>query len=512
MALVLNGVMSDARVLKEARSLSAAGYVVEVVGIKNTPDILFHRDGDVLVTLLPTCIHATSFAALNDFVRVFLVGGILAVILAIIYWFAPATFQWPATWFSFFSLEITPLTAGIGLGAAALAILLALKYFTALKTGTRHFGRTITYFIKHYWGATKKHDFDLSRDGVGSGRHSRWHLYRGLLNYDTRGWIWRLHGIQRAMYLYAQDRQIDIIHCHDVTTLPVGLALKRRKPGLKLVYDSHELFSAVVADKPQRHAWVKRLESRAAKDIDAAITVNDHIAQTLSQYYPNLPRPTVVCNATLKPEAPVQYDGRLHKAAEVPANARILLYQGGFAPHRGLSELVRAAPLLAEPWVLVMMGSGTYGKSLQNLIKGSGTDKVRFLDAVPQAELPSWTAGAALGAIPYEPVSLNHVFCSPNKLWEYPRSGVPILCSDAPEMTKRVTQYRIGWIIPSHDLTPIGIARIVNSLTPEQLAEAARNCQTFIEADNWSIYEARLLKVYSSLSAREVPRQAHLEK
>ena len=124
---------------------------------------------------------------------------------------------------------------------------------------------------------------------------------------------------------------------------------------------------------------------------------------------------------------------------------------------------------------------------------------IRFVPPVPQEDLAQWTAGATLGVIPYEPVSLNHIYCSPNKLWEYPRSGVPILCSDAPEMTRRVREYGIGWVIPRDQLTPHGIARMVANLSDEELARAKLACAAFIEKDNWSVYEKRLLEVYSRL-------------
>jgi hypothetical protein len=79
------------------------------------------------------------------------------------------------------------------------------------------------------------------------------------------------------------------------------------------------------------------------------------------------------------------------------------------------------------------------------------------------------------------PVSLNHIYCSPNKLWEFPRSGVPILCSDGPEMTKRVEEHGIGWVIPKDQPTPLGIVGIIASLGEDELARAKAACAVFIE-------------------------------
>jgi glycosyltransferase involved in cell wall biosynthesis len=147
------------------------------------------------------------------------------------------------------------------------------------------------------------------------------------------------------------------------------------------------------------------------------------------------------------------------------------------------------------------MGWGNFENDIRKLAELADPtgEMIRFVPPVPQEELAYWTAGATLGVIPYEPVSLNHIYCSPNKLWEYPRSGVPILCSDAPEMTKRVIEHGIGWVIPRDQLTPQGIARIVAGLSDEALARARAACAAFIAKDNWGVYEKRLLEVYARL-------------
>ena len=39
----------------------------------------------------------------------------------------------------------------------------------------------------------------------------------------------------------ASKMKIDVVHCHDLDTLPAGVKLKRSK-GTRLIYDSHEVF------------------------------------------------------------------------------------------------------------------------------------------------------------------------------------------------------------------------------------------------------------------------------
>src|SRR5690606_4955224 len=117
---------------------------------------------------------------------------------------------------------------------------------------------------------------------------------------------------------------------------------------------------------------------------------------------------------------------------------------------------------------------------------------------VPQSELVYWTAGGTVGLIPYENIGLNHLYCTPNKLWEYPAAGVPILCSPLVEMSKTVRVGNVGWLLPN-SAEPVLVAQIINDLTASQLDEAVRACAKFIEIDNWSVYGDRIIKLYTEI-------------
>ena len=71
-------------------------------------------------------------------------------------------------------------------------------------------------------------------------------------------------------------------------------------------------------------------------------------------------------------------------------------------------------------------------------------DRVVFLPGVPNSDLKYWTAGATLGVILYENTCLKHLFCTPNKLWEHPAAGVPILATDLKEIAKMVSDHGTG--------------------------------------------------------------------
>jgi glycosyltransferase involved in cell wall biosynthesis len=177
----------------------------------------------------------------------------------------------------------------------------------------------------------------------------------------------------------------------------------------------------------------------------------------------------------------------------------ILLYQGGFAKHRGLDILIEAGSMLPQNWILVLMGWGSYEEHLRKLANDldSLPQKIYFLPKVPQEELLNWTASATLGIIPYENVCMNHWYCTPNKLWEYPKALVPFLASPFPEMKKIVESGDIGWLL-NDPITPEKIVQLIESINEEELIKKKENCKKFISNDNWNVYAKRLTKLYSS--------------
>ncbi len=304
--------------------------------------------------------------------------------------------------------------------------------------------------------------------------------------------------IQRVL---AEERP-SIVHAHDLTALPVS-AKYAGKAGIKLVFDAHEIYDHLAQAEDDMAELNSLLLKKYARSVHRFITINDSIARYYRKNYPSLPPAVVVKNAA-KPAEPVDYDGRLHDVAGLPRDRRIVIYQGGYAAKRGLIQLLMSAEYLNPEWTLVYMGWGRLEDELLRVADAlklknpAFGEKVRFVPRVKQDELPYWTAGATIGAIPYENTGLNHWFCNPNKLWEYPNAGVPIIASPFPEMSAIINSYELGWYLPD-PLNPKAIADVINGLTDEQIATASANCRKFMESDNWGVYAKRLAVLYGEM-------------
>jgi glycosyltransferase involved in cell wall biosynthesis len=299
-----------------------------------------------------------------------------------------------------------------------------------------------------------------------------------------------------------EEEAPQIIHAHDVTSLAV-CADVRRSSGCRLIFDAHEVYDHLAQTEEELAEINAKVMRKYADRVDALITINESIAGYYRNHYRGLPRATIVKNAAPRTDT-FQYDGRLHETAKLPREQSILIYQGGYAPKRGLLQLLLAAEYLEPRWALVFMGWGRLEPELRRTADALCTrvtslaERIRFIPKVPQRELPYWTAGATLGAIPYENAGLNHWFCTPNKLWEYPNAGVPIIASPFPELQRIIEPNSIGWFLPD-PLTPKEIGKAVNALTPEMLAYAKAACSEFIARDNWSVYRERLQQAYRGL-------------
>jgi glycosyltransferase involved in cell wall biosynthesis len=307
---------------------------------------------------------------------------------------------------------------------------------------------------------------------------------------------------EKQIYQLLEEEAPSIVHAHDLSALPVAVKYAKAY-GAKLVFDAHEIYDHLAQSEDELSELNGKILKKHSEDVDLFITINDSIAQYYFKTYRRLPRAVVIKNATKIAEEFV-YDGRLHEAAGLERDTRILIYQGGFALKRGLIQLLLAVEYLDPGWSLVFMGWGKLEEEIRRVadslkMKNPDLDlRIRFVPKVKQSDLPYWTAGASLGAIPYENTGLNHWYCNPNKLWEYPNAGVPIIASPFPELRRIIEANEIGWFLPD-PLTPRDIAAAINRITPEELTIAARNCRSFIQRDNWEVYADRLKVAYAGI-------------
>jgi glycosyltransferase involved in cell wall biosynthesis len=326
----------------------------------------------------------------------------------------------------------------------------------------------------------------------------------------TTDWLvrWRFALLGWAAHAAAAAPAADAYHGHDLTGLEAaGRAWKRH--GGALVYDSHEIVleSGSNATRP---SWAKailaRSERRWARSASALVTVNESLAAELAQrLHPR--RTVVVHNTPDRWDPPAQRPDLIRDQLGIPRDAQIALYHGGFSAHRGLEELAES---LLEPGMdnvhAVYLGYGSIRAALEALVaERRFGGRAHVLEAVPPSELLPWVASADVGVMAIQPSTLNHRLSTPNKLFESLAAGLPVVVSDFDEMRAIVLDDPagpLGAVCDPND--PASIARAIRSILerPPEDREAlrARCLVAAHERWNWTTEVDRLLALYRDLA------------
>lgn len=538
--VVINSVSHDARVLKEAEAIREAGFEVVILGIQDANNNIPIQIMDNGIVIRRAAWQAAAFRPyLSElFGKIAIAIGVAMGLILL------GRYLLYADWEFIFSTESWILTGANTLKLIGLLLVLSALFFFLYRYFLEHLSK-----LKRHRSLKKREEDELLKfaaifrqrkvqEGSMAQLDDDESLSPGLLVTDEtsvskankskaqgdilaikvprpfmRGLIKAFNPsqIRRWAVIFAREyciRKIleeerpNIVHAHDLSALPLA-SKYARKEGVKLIFDAHEIYDHLAQTDDDMAELNGLLLNKYAPSVDCFITINDSIANYYRTNYPKLPRGIVIKNAA-KPAEQVAYDSRLHEAAGLPRDRKIIIYQGGYAAKRGLIQLLMAGEYLNSEWSLVYMGWGSLEDELHRvadalILKNPAiAEKIRFVPKVKQDELPYWTAGATLGAIPYENTGLNHWFCNPNKLWEYPNAGVPIIASPFPEMSSIIDKYELGWYLPD-PLNPKAIAEVINQLTEDQIRTASDNCFRFMNEDNWSVYAKRLKALYGEI-------------
>jgi len=252
----------------------------------------------------------------------------------------------------------------------------------------------------------------------------------------------------------------DVYHAHDLNTLLMAWTASRLRR-VPLIYDTHEVETARAGTKLRW--WACFLERALIHRADRVICTNQTRAAYTQRRY-GIPPPTILRNLPAYIEPPPSK--LIHERLHLPSEAKVVLYQGGIQPERGLEQLLSAAPLI-QGGLVVLVGSGRLKPALQQQARAQGLqDRVFFHDAVPVDELPRWTASAYLGLQILQNTCFNHYSSLSNKLLEYLMAGIPVIASDLPEMRRVIEDTGAGLLIDSSD--PRQIADAANRLLADE--------------------------------------------
>jgi len=239
-----------------------------------------------------------------------------------------------------------------------------------------------------------------------------------IIPYDIfRMYFWWKRAYEEALELHKKSH-FDVIHCHDLDTLLIGIKLKK-KLNLPLIYDAHEIWGYMLEkDLPKLfcYYYIKK-EKRLINNPDTIITVNE----PLKTYFKSITKVNVniIMNCKFLE----------NKNYIPPKNDKFsLLYIGYLSKSRFLLELVEIVAKLPDVH-LIIGGSGKtkYVDALENKCKK--IKNVDFIGKVPMENVIPMTKKSDLIICMTSPNDPNNSRATANKQFEAMVCGRPIICT-----------------------------------------------------------------------------------
>ena len=329
-----------------------------------------------------------------------------------------------------------------------------------------------------------------------------------------------LYGIRRLRRIPLRDRQLaaraayfdpDILHAHDLPQLRAGV-LAAEELKVPLIYDAHELYPEINTLTAAQQKRLGAIEARYIRRCNVVITVNPHLAAEFARRY-GIDEPKVILNA-IDPPADLfaARRNRIREEFGLCERDKILLFQGWMSPTRGLQNLVHAMASVPTDVHLLFMGYGEMQPELERIAASAGiAQRIHFKAAVPQSELLYWTASADAGVIPYQPVDLNHLLCSPNKLFEFIQARLPIIANDLPYLRDVVAAGELGLVVDINEVPRLAAA--ITEMFDESLGGARRFAANLERAQSrysWKAQENALKDIYNRVAEKRAENVARI--
>jgi glycosyltransferase involved in cell wall biosynthesis len=305
----------------------------------------------------------------------------------------------------------------------------------------------------------------------------------------------------QASAVRALPLEADLVHAMAYMGIPVGLSLGRRLHA-PVVYDARDIYTDAnnLARLPGPfRRLLSRIERGWARSAAGRLTVNQPYAEVMASRW-GTELPVIVMNCAYRFTPPAVRDRRFHEALRLPADARVVLYQGGLSPHRGIEQLIDAVPRVPDAH-LVLLGYGPLEARLR-ADTAAGGGRVHVMAPVSPSVLLDWVAAADVVAMPIQPSTLNHRLTTPNKLFEAIAAGVPLVASDLPGMSGIVAEVGAGRLVDPTDRAAIAdaLAALLAMPEGERAAMTARELAAANDRYNWDAQAETLFAMYGGLT------------
>ena len=307
-----------------------------------------------------------------------------------------------------------------------------------------------------------------------------WHIFHLI--------AWQCQAYQKAVTLN-KENSFDVIHCHFLDTLPVGIMLKR-KLGLPLIYDARDMYGYMMqASFPRCIARAfEWLEKCLIMRADRIIAVNEVMAGCFTGM---IGKPvTVVMNCKPLQDREYQSRGNTDKFT--------LLCIGTLHKSRALPWLMNAVRDLSDVHCIIGgVGQSDYVEYIEK--ECNKIPNVAFVGRVPADMVLPMTGKADVVVSIFDPVNPNGKLATPNKLFEAMVCGRPIICIRGTYCAEITEREAIGLAV-EYSVEALKKAIIKLRDDPQLRERMGRNAlNAAITIYNWPIEEKKLVELYREI-------------
>ncbi len=307
-------------------------------------------------------------------------------------------------------------------------------------------------------------------------------------------WYWSKPDHRRALKVVIETRP-HIIHANEAIGLPIAIEAAART-GARVLFDAHEYAPAQRADSLSWRLFAQSLYTyiiaRYARQADAMVTVEDHIAKRYETTF-GIDQVEVIRNAPFYQALPFRPTD--------PHHIR-LIHHGGAMKERRLERMIEMLALTDQRFTLDFMlvpGAPGYLQTLQRLAKQKTPHRIHFRAPVAPHAIAATINQYDIGVYLLEPRNFNQEAFLPNKFFEFIMAGLAVAIGPLPAMATIVQTHQLG--IVAEDFHPATMARMLNSLTAEQIDTMKQRSLEAAKTLNAEAELRKLMAIYTRLLA-----------
>lgn len=310
----------------------------------------------------------------------------------------------------------------------------------------------------------------------------------------TGGRLKRMTEVTRRVYQKALSVDADIYHFHDPELLPYALKLKKK--GKKVIFDSHENTLDQIQEKPWIPNYIRLpmfhcfhwFQEFVCRRIDAVISVSPHICEYFETFQSH------VAMVTNYPD----YKG---SALQPNIGSRKLCFAGGISAQWNHEPIIRAIETIPDTkYVLLGSGEESYINQLSVL---PGWGQVDYRGKVPHEQVAKILSDCSIGMSVLSPsynTGMQRGTLGNTKIYEQMMAGLPIICTKFDLWKEMVDKYHCGLCVDPTNADEIASAIRYLLDNPEEAKRMGENGRRAVKEEfNWGVEEKKLLALYEDI-------------